>query len=377
MQTNKKQYLRRMISACLAGAMAVPVIASAQDTPEVEEVVVTGSFIRNSAFAQNNPVDTVTQSDILESGAPSMGNYIRDLTYTQNTNTVANVNAGGSGSQSSVGTTFNLRGLGENSTLTLMDGMRSVDAGINTLLPEIAIDRLEVVLDGGSALYGSDAVAGVVNLIPVKDFDGIRVRAYHQQDDPGSFEDNKLGVLFGRNFNNGVNWVVAADYARTTPLMTYERPRLLRADYGWATSGNPGVWKELDGATPNIGGTHGGSLVGDNLPDPDCGVYDERLDLGLAHNNQSGIPQPGGNCFFPYSQQWPLAEGKEGYNIFQHLTYDLSSGVQLNAQMSLAGRKSENHNTLSYQLNANNRGALVVPESHPANPFGVDVGPNL
>lgn len=377
MQTNKKQYLRRMISACLAGAMAVPVIASAQDTPEVEEVVVTGSFIRNSAFAQNNPVETVTQSDILESGAPSMGNYIRDLTYTQNTNTVANVNAGGSGAQSSVGTTFNLRGLGENSTLTLMDGMRSVDAGINTLLPEIAIDRLEVVLDGGSALYGSDAVAGVVNLIPVKDFDGVRVRAYHQNADQGGFEDNKLGVLFGRNFNNGVNWVVAADYARTTPLMTYERPRLLRADYGWATSGNPGVWKELDGATPNVGGTHGGSLVGDNLPDPDCGVYDERLDLGLAHNNQSGIPQPGGNCYFPYSQQWPLAEGKVEYNLFQNLTYDLSSGVQLNAQMSLAGRESENHNTLTYQLNANNRGALVVPSAHPANPFGVDVGPNL
>lgn len=377
MQTNKKQYLRRMISACLAGALAVPVVASAQDAPEVEEVVVTGSFIRNSAFAQNNPVDTVTQADILESGAPSMGNYIRDLTYTQNTNTVANVNAGGSGTQSSVGTTFNLRGLGENSTLTLMDGMRSVDAGINTLLPEIAIDRLEVVLDGGSALYGSDAVAGVVNLIPVKDFDGLRTRAYHQNADQGGFEDNKLGVLFGRNFNNGVNWVVAADYSRTTPLMTYERSRTLRADYGWATSGNPGVWRELNGATANIGGTHGGSMVGSNLPDPDCGVYNERLDLGVAHNNQSGIPQPGGNCYFPYSQQWPLAEGKEEYNIFQNLTYDLASGIQLNAQMSLAGRKSENHNTLSYQLNANNREALVVPASHPANPFGVDVGPNL
>ncbi|HBX36199.1 MAG TPA: hypothetical protein DEG76_02370, partial [Pseudohongiella sp.] len=187
----KTQSLRYLIHACLAGTLTLPAMAVAQqeEPAEIEEVIVTGSFIRNSAFAQNNPVDTVSQADILESGAPNMGNYIRDLTYTQNTNTVANVNAGNSGTQSSVGTTFNLRGLGENSTLTLMDGTRSVDAGINTLLPEIAIDRLEVVLDGGSALYGSDAVAGVVNLIPVKDFDGLRTRVYHQRDDPGAFED--------------------------------------------------------------------------------------------------------------------------------------------------------------------------------------------
>lgn len=376
---NRKHYLRYMVHACLGGSLLAPVAALAQqgNTPEVEEVVVTGSFIRNSAFAQNNPVDTVSQSDILESGAPNMGNYIRDLPYTQNTNTVANVNAGNSGAQSSVGTTFNLRGLGENSTLTLMDGTRSVDAGINTLLPEIAIDRLEVVLDGGSALYGSDAVAGVVNLIPIKDFDGFRVRVYHQFDEPRDFEDNKIGVMFGRNFTNGINYVFAADYARTTPLMMYERPRTLRAAYGWANSGNPGVWRELDGATPNPGQVHGGELVGDNLVDPSCGTFNEVTDFGEANNNPAGIPRPGNNCFFNYNAQWPLAEGRTEYNIFQNMTYDLSDRVQLEAQMSLANRESENHNTLSYQLNANNREGLVVPEEHPANPYGVDVGPWL
>ena len=376
---DKSIHLRRVIAACIAGSLSVPAALNAQpaDNPEIEEVVVTGSFIRNSAFAQNNPVDNVTQAEILESGAPNMGNYIRDLPYTQNTNTVANVNAGNSGGQSSVGTTFNLRGLGENSTLTLMDGMRSVDAGINTLLPEIAIDRLEVVLDGGSALYGSDAVAGVVNLIPVKSFDGLRTRVYHQRDDPGAFEDNKLGILFGRNFSNGLNWVIAADYARTTPLMTFERPRTLRADYGWANSGNPGVWRELVGATPNPGEVHGGSLTGANLVDPSCGTFNDVTDFGEFNNNPSGIPRPGGNCFFNYSQQWPLGEGKTEMNFFQNLTYDLNDRVQLEGQMSLASRESENHNTLTYQLNANNREALVVPAAHPANPYGVDVGPWL
>jgi len=339
--------------------------------------VVTGSFIRNSAFAQNNPVDSVTQADLLDSGAPNIGNFIRDLSYTQNTNTVANVNAGNSGGQTSVGTTFNLRGLGENSTLTLMDGMRSVDVGVNTLLPEIAIDRLEVVLDGGSALYGSDAVAGVVNLIPVKNFDGFRTRVYYQRDDPGAFEDNKIGMIFGRTFDNGLSWVIAGDYANTTPLMTFERPRTLRADYGWATSGNPGVWRELVGATPNPGEVHGGSLVGSNRVDPSCGTFNEVTDFGQVNNNPSGIPRPGGNCFFNYSQQWPLAEGKREINLFQNLTYELGDRIELEAQMSLASRESDAHNTLTYQLNANNRETLVVPAAHPANPFGVDVGPWL
>jgi len=364
--------------------LAASPMASAQQAgdDEIEEVVVTGSFIRNSKFAQNNPVETVTQQDLIEAGQPNIGTYIRDLTYTQNTNIVANVNAGADGTQSSVGTTFNLRGLGENSTLTLMDGMRSVDAGINTLLPDIAIERLEVVLDGGSALYGSDAVAGVINLIPVKQFDGFRTRLYYQQDSEDTFDDSKIGALWGKSFDNGLNIIIAGDYSDTSPLMTFERPRTLRADYGWATSGNPGVWRELVGATPAIGAGHGGTIVGGNLNDPSCGTFNSdgspytgQEDLGLAFNNPSGIPQPGDNCFFTYSAQWPLVEGRVEWNAFSNVSYDVNDSLRLNFQIANAGRESDNHNTLTYQLNANNRQVLVVPAAHPANPYGVDVAP--
>ncbi|MGM0631547.1 MAG: TonB-dependent receptor domain-containing protein [Pseudomonadota bacterium] len=371
---NRKFYLTLSVMAASA-LNAAPV--TAQDEPEVEEVVVTGSFIRNSAFAQNNPVDSVTAEDIETSGAPNISNYIRDLPYTQNTNTVANVNASNSGPQSSFGATFNLRGLGENSTLTLMDGVRSVDNGTSTLLPDIAIDRLEVVLDGGSALYGSDAVAGVVNMLPIKEFDGLRTRLYHQGDERGDFETNKVGLLWGRQFDNDLNWVMAGDYSRTTPLMTFERPRTLRSDYGWANSGNPGVWREVDGATPNPGEVHGGEQVGDNLRDPSCGAFNDVTDLGQKFNNVSGVPQPGGNCFFPYSQQWPLQEGQQEYNFYTNLQYDVSQELQLEAQLTHANREQENHNTLSYQLAANNRRVMVMPEDHPANPWDHDVGPHL
>lgn len=377
---SRKSCIAAAVAASLGAALPVQTgnaQANQNSDEALDEVVVTGSFIRNSKFAQNNPVETVTQADLIESGAPNIGTYIRDLTYTQNTNIVANVNSGNSGTQSSVGTTFNLRGLGENSTLTLMDGTRSVDAGINTLLPDIAIERLEVVLDGGSALYGSDAVAGVINLIPVKNFDGFRTRLYYQQDSENTFDDAKFAALFGKTFDNGLNWIIAADYSDTSPLMTYERPRTLRADYGWATSGNPGVWRELTGATANPGGVHGGALTGANLRDPSCGTFNDVSDLGARLNNPSGIPQPGGNCFFTYSAQWPLVEGRVEWNVFSNLTYELNDRVTLEAQVANAARVSDNHNTLTYQLNANNRFALVVPAAHPANPFGIDVGPQL
>ena len=373
----RKRSFYLTVSIVAASMMAPGLVSAQQEAPELEEVVVTGSFIRNSAFAQNNPVDSVTAQDLAESGAPNIANYIRELTYTQNTNTVANVNAGNSGGQTSFAATFNLRGLGENSTLTLMDGTRSVDNGTSTLLPDIAIDRLEVVLDGGSALYGSDAVAGVVNMIPVKDFEGIKTRLYHQGDERGDFETNKAAIMLGRRFDNGINWVGAADYSRTTPLMTFERPRTLRADYGWANSGNPGVWREVQGATPNPGGVHGGEMVGDNMIDPSCGTFNDVTDLGAKFNYPAGIVMPGDNCFFPYSQQWPLQEGQYEWNIYQNLTYQVSNAVELEAQMTLANREQENHNTLSYQLAANNRRALVMPEEHPANPYGMDVGPQL
>ncbi|MBT3888257.1 MAG: Plug domain-containing protein, partial [Nitrosomonadaceae bacterium] len=160
---NKRQQLRYLIHACIVSSMATPLVVQAQDD-DIEEVVVTGSYIRNSAFATDANVDTVTTQDLFEAGASSMSNYIRDLTYTQNTNVVASVLASNDGSQNSVGGSFNLRGLGENSTLQLVDGIRSINSSINNALPELAIDRMEIVLDGGSATYGSDAVAGVVNM---------------------------------------------------------------------------------------------------------------------------------------------------------------------------------------------------------------------
>src|SRR5690606_21095306 len=162
---------RKASPAVLVGASALflsPFFAVAQ---EVEEVVVTGSFIRNSQFTQASPGSTVSQDDLWQSGAANRGEFLRDMPYMENIDTVSSILDTADGQQDSNSARFNLRGLGTESTLTLVDGRRTAnDGAVAALLPGIAQRSVEIVTDGGAALYGSDAVAGVANLIPYKQF---------------------------------------------------------------------------------------------------------------------------------------------------------------------------------------------------------------
>ncbi|MGM0632373.1 MAG: TonB-dependent receptor plug domain-containing protein [Pseudomonadota bacterium] len=374
----KLRYLIHL-NACLATSIALPLAAQAQDeTEEIEEVVVTGSFIRNSAFAQNSPVDTVSQADLFESGSPSMSNYIRDMTYTQNTDVVSNVLSSQDGAQDSVGASFNLRGLGENSTLTLVDGTRTISSSVSTAVPEIAIDRLELVLDGGSALYGSDAVAGVVNIIPNKDFEGFRARSFYQRTQDGAMEDMNTSALWGKAFDNGIHYVGAAEARTKTPLMQYERQREWMMDDGSSVSGNPGVFRQNFGADPNINlyAPHGGALGGPLLRDPACGTFNE----GYPDHGQGKMPTPSGVpvgsfCRFEYTSMFAYSAESTDFNVYNTLTWEATDWLRFNATLNNAYRVSELRTTSTTAVNANNRAVLIVRDDHPANPWGVDVSP--
>jgi len=203
--------------------------AVAQDS-DIEEVVVTGSYIRNSSFNCASPVDTLTAESVQDASSISIGQYMSDLNYTANTDVVANVLGGPGGGQDGNSSGFNLRGLGDSSTLTLLDGARIVDQSeVGSVLPNIALDRMEVVLDGGAALYGADTVAGVVNIIPIKQFDGLKSRTFYSRDDGGDFEEMETSVLFGTSYGD-FNFVVAFEASKNTPLKRGERPKYLRQD---------------------------------------------------------------------------------------------------------------------------------------------------
>lgn len=372
---NQKYQLRQAILAI--SVLGLPVNTMAQNGNAVEEVVVTGSYIRNSAFAQEANSNTVTQEDLFEAGTPSIGQYIRDLTFTQNTDTVGNVNSGQDGSQDSTGATFNLRGLGENSTLVLADGVRSINNVVSTMFPDIALNRLEVVLDGGSALYGSDAVAGVVNMIPTKEFDGVKARTYYQRDEKAQVEDYTAAVMWGRSFSNGINYVGAADVSKNGSLMAFERNRTVEVAYGYSSSGNPGVYRQVMGANPELNSEHGGTITGGNLVDPSCGTFGtaEEQRLGSQRSGPSGYPVGDSGCYLFWSSQWPLQRENTEYNLYNNFTWEANENINLEFTMNHSLRDIAYENTGTLGQNTNNRNVLLVKADHPANPYGFDVVP--
>jgi len=376
---SRRGKLRYLIHFCITASLTLPGALHAADAPDVEEVVVTGSYIRNSKFTGASPVDTVTQDDLFQSGSPTIAQYIRDLTYTQNTNTVSNVLASSDGTQSSNGAQFNLRGLGENSTLALMDGTRVVSSAVTSMLPDIATARMEVVLDGGSALYGSDAVAGVVNLIPIKEFDGFRMRTYYSRTEDGAMEEPSISFMYGKAFANDVNWVVAYEFQKKTPLMQFERPREWYSDDGSSTSGNPGMYRRVNNGTIVPGQPHKGTITGSSVIDPSCGTYNQgHEDLTTAFNTPSGVRTgigTGVTCRFNYTKMFAYAGEIEEQNLYSNLTWQASEDLQLEFQTNLNFRFRNTRSTSSTAVSENNRLALMVPVNHPANPFGYAVVP--
>jgi iron complex outermembrane receptor protein len=162
--------------------------AQSQDQGPIEEIVVTGSYIQRSSFDSSSPLDLVTQEDFAKTGAISVKDLAQNLTYNLGSENFPDTLRSGA----TTGTeNINLRGLGLNSTLVLMNGRRQAEAPNLTndgvafvdtasMMPTIAIERMEVLKDGAAALYGSDAISGVVNFITRSDFEGFELQVDHQ-----------------------------------------------------------------------------------------------------------------------------------------------------------------------------------------------------
>jgi iron complex outermembrane recepter protein len=353
----KARVERRSLSLAAAVSMALCVSQVGAQEAEREEMVVTGSYIKRDTFNAPSPTEVIDSAAVAESGAPTIGNFIRDLTFTQNTDTVANVLGSQDGGQDSNSATFNIRGLGTGSTLTLFDGRRIVDSSIGTIVPELAMERFEVVLDGGAALYGTDAVAGVVNIIPMKRYEGIKTRAYYNQDQHNDFHQPKFSLLAGHTFFNALDVVFAADYSKKTRLYRLERPDFLRADYDATVSGNPGVYTRLSNGT----GAY---------RDPACGTFNQgHEDDGLRDSFPSGIVSGATSCIFEYGQFHDYARPAEDYNTYLSLVYPINDKISIEFQANGDWRTSTTITSPSTALTANNT-KLRVPVNNPGNQSG-------
>ena len=184
--------------------------AAADDDDVTEEIVVTGSRLKRDTYSSISPLQIITgqvsrevglidAADILQESTAASGQQI-DLTFQ------GFVLDNGPGA-----TTIDLRGLGSQRTLVLINGRRLSPAGVEgapvspdlNFVPASLVQQYDLLLDGASSVYGSDAIAGVANVILRKDFDGFEVEAYTRVPDQGAGVDNTLSVVWGHNFDRG------------------------------------------------------------------------------------------------------------------------------------------------------------------------------
>lgn len=201
---------------------------------EVEEVIVTGSALLKDPGQVTKNVTIYDRKTIEASGATTLDEFMR--TIPQNINAATEVASGFAGDFGGAANVFgasgiNLRGLGEQATLVLIDGKRTANGGALgnavdiTTIPLSQVERIDVLLDGASSIYGSDAVGGVVNIITRKDYEGGTVTAEYKTSLDGGTEQFRFTAAKSFSWDSG-NLSVNYSHMHRTPLNGEERPEL-------------------------------------------------------------------------------------------------------------------------------------------------------
>jgi outer membrane receptor protein involved in Fe transport len=195
--------------ALAAASSALAQNADDQEFAEtvLEEVIVTGSRIARADIDSASPVTVISRDEMAATGLTDVGDLLQSMPSMSGSPIGTTTNNGGNGA-----VVIDLRGMGPNRTVTLVNGQRVVDRGDYQTIPSTMIERVEILKDGASAVYGADAVAGVVNIITRRDFEGVEVSAqYADFFDMDSGSQATIGMIAGTEFDRG-NFVFGAEF---------------------------------------------------------------------------------------------------------------------------------------------------------------------
>ncbi|MGM0633618.1 MAG: TonB-dependent receptor plug domain-containing protein, partial [Pseudomonadota bacterium] len=232
------RYRVKMLSAAISTALfpLTTTLAQAQDsgaTQEIEQVIVTGSRITRFEGDHTAPVLSLGEDRIAQSGNTNIEDFVSEVGALVGSSGSFDTQGDDGGAQAGVNA-LNLRNLGNNRTLTLVNGRRHVSAlttgepqvDTNTI-PVALIERIDVLTGGASAVYGADAVSGAVNFVLKDDFEGFAVRSQAGMSDEGDAEDYFTSFVFGTNFDRGRGNITASyEFRKQERLETKDR------DYG-------------------------------------------------------------------------------------------------------------------------------------------------
>ncbi|MFM8356147.1 MAG: TonB-dependent receptor plug domain-containing protein, partial [Gammaproteobacteria bacterium] len=311
---------RKWLGGSLFAAAAIGALGSSSAFAEgaIEEVVVTGSYIRGTPEDAALPVDVISAADLEQRGAPTALDLIRAMPYV--TGIMGETNQFGP-NQGTIGTgNVNLRGLGGMRTLVLMNGRRTTytpaegPAGVDTnLIPIAAIGRVEVLKDGAAATYGSDAIAGVVNFITRRDLDGLELSGEFRDID-GSDGD----------WTGSINWGWVGE--RSNALLSYGRQQRselpsYERDYAalpyavnptaYSSFSTPGTFRGFDDRAAVFGGAFG-------IPDANC--------------SEIGGPRASGTCRFSFVPFDNMVEETKQEQIYGEINTEIAEGIELHIE---------------------------------------------
>ena len=340
-------------------------LALAQDVPtgdaDIEEVVVTGSRIQKSGFDSSSPISVYDSNDVTMAGNAALDEFLKEIPQITGFQLGASTNNGSDGN-----TKVELRGLGFNRTLTLINGRRQVgDASgdgavdLNTI-PVAMIKRVELVNDGASTIYGSDAIAGVINFVLNDDFEGFKVTAdYGTATEDMDAENQGISLLAGAGSDRG-HLVVSASWRNQDELLQADRP--------WATEAlYPLI--QADGSLALEGS---GSSNSRKIRVPGAGNWIYDTGLGAARPFESGdvYNYAPVNALTQPFEVWQLGgighvevvDGVEGYIEATFTSRTSQQRLAPDASFAVNPAVQTPNNGLQYND--------FVPANNPYNPFG-------
>ncbi|WP_428393124.1 TonB-dependent receptor domain-containing protein [Lichenicoccus sp.] len=330
-------------------ATAGPVAGSSQN------VIVTGSLIAHTNAASENPVTVVSSQDIARTSSTTVTEVLQRLPSIGSSGLYSSTNNGGDGASC-----VDIRNLGISRTLVLVDGKRFVHSGISTTdcvdlnnIPVPMIDRIEILKDGASSIYGADAVAGVVNIILKKQYTGTVVNLGGRITDVGDAREGDASFLHGFNFDRG-SLLISGSVINRGPVEQKDR--------SWATPivvSNPAGGPQVFGSGTPLGGR----------------IFDSPTTNGAAIGSGS-LLATGPNSFVPYNrtadgydfgQPSSLTTGLTDENISGKGYYDVNSHIEAYVNAYYTHKVSNNDLapqpvTGGYGSNPN---LLIVPQGNP------------
>ncbi|MCD8457314.1 TonB-dependent receptor [Xylella taiwanensis] len=394
---SQRYIARNVLCASISGVLLVAgVSVQAQETNganNLERITVTGSNIPRTDTETASPVEIITREDIARSGRTTIAEYLQTLTV-DGQGSIPKTFGGGFAMG---GTGISLRGLGAGSTLVLINGHRVATYGLAddgqrmfvdlSSIPMDAVERVEVLKDGASSIYGSDAIAGVVNIILRSNFQGALVSASYglSGDWDGNTPKATMTAGVGNLAADGWNALVSVDVGKSDGIKVSDRE-----DRKWIGTGDIRRWgydiansqQFLRGAITSGGTAADSSPVG-AIRNPSNNQF---TSLPGCSKFSSVSPQdPGGGCLWDVAKFRSLTPDEKYANVFTRGTFSLSDTTELYSELSYSKKKSDFVNKFPSPVSgawgypggavnaSSGPGAVVLAPGHPDNPYNTAV----